>query len=131
MKTIYVNSVDNRSYGFSPKLWGGNCYPVAVDDDFVGGNGTFNPDSGEFIPDAHYMRTHDDDVYDAELQRQQLIDAAMQSISMIQLKIQASRKLTDSEQDKLNTTLDYIDAVTATDTSTAPDIEWPTLPVQE
>ncbi|MBC6536212.1 tail fiber assembly protein, partial [Citrobacter amalonaticus] len=26
---------------------------------------------------------------------------------------------------KLNATLDYIDAVTATDTGTAPDINWP------
>ena len=51
----------------------------------------------------------------------------MQSISIIQLKLQAGRALSDAEKNKLNMTLDYIDAVTATDTATAPDINWPAL----
>ena len=64
----------------------------------------------------------------AEAQRQSLIDAAMASISLIQLKLQAGRKLTQAETTRLNVVLDYIDAVTATDTSTAPDVIWPELP---
>ncbi|MDI5754536.1 tail fiber assembly protein, partial [Salmonella enterica subsp. enterica serovar Montevideo] len=44
------------------------------------------------------------------------------SISLIQLKLQAGRKLTQAETTRLNAVLDYIDAVTATDTSTAPKI---------
>ena len=64
----------------------------------------------------------------AEAQRQSLIDAAMASISLIQLKLQAGRKLTEEETTRLNAVLDYIDAVTAIDTSTAPDIEWPVSP---
>ena len=64
----------------------------------------------------------------AEAQRQYLIDAAMASISLIQLKLQAGRKLTQTETTRLNAVLDYIDAVTATDTSTAPDVIWPELP---
>lgn len=64
----------------------------------------------------------------AEEQRQSLIDAAMASISLIQLKLRAGRKLTQAETTRLNAVLDYIDAVTATDTSTAPDIEWPLPP---
>ena len=64
----------------------------------------------------------------AETQRQSLIDTAMASISLIQLKLQAGRNLTQSETSRLNTVLDYIDAVTATDTSTAPDVIWPELP---
>ena len=63
----------------------------------------------------------------AEAQRQSLIDAAMASISLIQLKLQAGRNLTQSETSRLNTVLDYIDAVTTTDTSTAPDVIWPEL----
>ncbi|EFL5723650.1 TPA: tail fiber assembly protein [Escherichia coli] len=63
-----------------------------------------------------------------EAQRQSLIDTAMASISLIQLKLQAGRNLTQSETSRLNTVLDYIDAVTATDTSTAPDVIWPELP---
>ncbi|HAV7798472.1 TPA: tail fiber assembly protein, partial [Escherichia coli] len=64
----------------------------------------------------------------AEAQRQSLIDAAMASISLIQLKLQAGRKLTQPENTRLNAVLDYIDAVMATDTSTAPDVIWPELP---
>ncbi|HDD8619631.1 TPA: tail fiber assembly protein [Escherichia coli] len=64
----------------------------------------------------------------AEAQRQSLIDAAMASISLIQLKLQAGRKLTQAETTRLNAVLDYIDAVTATDTRTAPDVIWPELP---
>ncbi|EIQ2249653.1 tail fiber assembly protein [Escherichia coli] len=64
----------------------------------------------------------------AEVKRQSLIDAAMASISLIQLKLQAGRKLTQAETTRLNAVLDYIDAVTATDTSTAPDVIWPELP---
>ena len=64
----------------------------------------------------------------AEAQRQSLIDTAMASISLIQLKLQAGRKLTQTETTRLNVVLDYIDAVEATDTSTAPDVIWPGLP---
>ena len=71
---------------------------------------------------------HNAAVEAAEAQRQSLIDAAMASISLIQLKLQARRKLTQAETTRLNAVLDYIDAVTATDTSTAPDVIWPELP---
>lgn len=72
--------------------------------------------------------THEELVAAAERQQQELIDNAMQSISVIQLKLQVGRKLTAAETEKLNTTLDYIDEVTATDTSTAPDVNWPERP---
>lgn len=64
----------------------------------------------------------------AEQEKQRRIDDAMQSISVIQLKLQAGRKLTADETVKLNITLDYIEAVEALDTSTAPDISWSTIP---
>ncbi|EPV5920781.1 tail fiber assembly protein [Escherichia coli] len=72
--------------------------------------------------------THDELVAASELMKQHLIDAAMASISLIQLKLQAGRKLTQAETTRLNAVLDYIDAVTATDTSTAPDVIWPEQP---
>lgn len=71
---------------------------------------------------------HSAAVDEAEAHRQLLIDTAMASISLIQLKLQAGRKLTEGETNRLNAVLDYIDAVEATDTSTAPDIEWPVSP---
>ncbi|EOC1963892.1 tail fiber assembly protein [Escherichia coli] len=64
----------------------------------------------------------------AEAQRQSLIDTAMASISLIQLKLRAGRNLTQAETARLNAALNYIDAVEATDTSTAPDVIWPELP---
>lgn len=64
----------------------------------------------------------------AEDEMQNRIDSAMQSVSVIQLKLQAGRKLTDSETTKLNMVLDYIDALMATDITNAPDIKWPEKP---
>lgn len=52
----------------------------------------------------------------------------MQSIDVLQLKLRAGRMLIDAENAKLNAVLDYIDAVNAIDTSTAPDIDWPEMP---
>lgn len=80
---------------------------------------------GEFTAPPPPERSHDELVADAEQQKQLLIDAAMASISVIQLKLQAGRKLTDDENARLNAVLDYIDAVAAIDTDTAPSINWP------
>ena len=85
-------------------------------------------EKGKFSPPTQPPKTHDELLREAEAQRQSLIDAAMASISLIQLKLQAGRKLTQAETTRLNIVLDYIDAVTATDTSTAPDVIWPELP---
>ncbi|EEW2546295.1 tail fiber assembly protein [Escherichia coli] len=83
---------------------------------------------GVFTAPLPPERSHDELVADAEQKKQSLIDAAMANISVIQLKLQAGRKLTQAETARLNAALDYIDAVTATDTSTAPDVIWPELP---
>lgn len=64
----------------------------------------------------------------AETKRQSLIDTAMASISLIQLKLRAGRNLTQAETTRLNAVLDYLDALEMVDTSSAPDIEWPTPP---
>ena len=83
---------------------------------------------GGFTAPPTQERSHDELVADAEQKKQSLLDAAMANISMIQLKLQAGRKLTQEETTRLNVVLDYIEAVTATDTSTAPDIIWPVFP---
>lgn len=74
------------------------------------------------------LPSHDVLVSLAEQNRQSLVDSAMQSVSVIQLKLQAGRTLTAAETKKLNSVLDYIDAVNEVDTSTAPDITWPEKP---
>lgn len=83
---------------------------------------------GGFTAPPTPERSHNELVADAEQKKQSLINAAMVNISVIQLKLQAGRKLTQAETTRLNAVLDYIDAVTATDTSTAPDVIWPELP---
>lgn len=83
---------------------------------------------GVFTAPPTPERPHDELVVDAEQKKQSLIDAAMANISVIQLKLQAGRNLTQAETTRLNAVLDYIDVVEATDTSTAPDIEWPLPP---
>ena len=83
-------------------------------------------DGEKWVTDTEAQHSAAVDV--AEAQRQSLIDAAMASISLIQLKLQAGRQLTQAEITRLNAVLDYIDTVTATDTSTAPDVIWPELP---
>ncbi|ANI81786.1 tail fiber assembly protein [Kosakonia oryzae] len=67
-------------------------------------------------------------VQDAQALRQQHIDTAMSSISVIQLKLQAGRTLNDEEKNRLDQVLDYIDAINAIDLSSAPNITWPTQP---
>ena len=79
------------------------------------------------LTDEAKQKQKADQVSAAEQQKQQLISAAMQSISLIQLKLQAGRSLSDVENTRLNAVLDYIDEVTAVDTSVAPDIAWPVL----
>ncbi|MEE9657089.1 tail fiber assembly protein [Kluyvera ascorbata] len=45
--------------------------------------------------------------------RQELIDAALKSVSVIQLKLQTGREISDVESRKLNSILDYIDELSA------------------
>ena len=65
----------------------------------------------------------------AETEKEMLIANAMQSVSVIQLKLQAGRALSDAENAQLNSVLDYIDEVEniPTETVTGP-VDWPLLP---
>ncbi|HBI9994072.1 TPA: tail fiber assembly protein, partial [Escherichia coli] len=83
-------------------------------------------DGEKWVTDTEAQRSAAVDA--AEAQRQSLIDAVMASISLLQLKLQAGRKLTQAETTRLNAVLDYIDAVMATDTSNAPGVIWPVPP---
>ncbi|EOZ3809777.1 tail fiber assembly protein [Citrobacter youngae] len=74
------------------------------------------------------VKSHDELVAEAEVEKRARIDAATSRIVVWQTKLLMERKLTDAESVSLNAWIDYIDAVTAIDTSTAPDIKWPPLP---
>jgi len=63
-----------------------------------------------------------------ELQKQRLISDAMQSVSVIQLKLQAGRALSESESVTLAAVLDYIDEVESIDTaSVTSQVDWPQI----
>ena len=134
-------SVDLNSWEYVPDHRGevvystetGDTKEITVPGDYPENTTTIAPltpydkwDGEKWVTDTEEQ--HSAAVGAAEVQRQSLVDAAMASISLIQLKLQAGRKLTQAETTRLNAVLDYIDAVTATDTSTAPDVIWPELP---
>lgn len=125
MNMVYVSLDDNRSIAYSSDVFNGNSYQAPPPPGDWLGRAMFNRDAAKWELDPPYVRTHEDDVRDAVQRQKTLIDEAMQSISIIQLKLQAGRKLTVAETAKLDVTLDYIDEVTAIDTSAAPNIVWP------
>lgn len=63
----------------------------------------------------------------AEQERGSLLGIAQNAISIWQTKLLLGR-ISSSEKASLNLWLDYIDAVSAIETSKAPDIEWPVAP---
>lgn len=71
--------------------------------------------------------SRDELIAEAEEKRRELIEFALQSISVIQLKQMNGRSLTTKELTRLNDVLDYIEALEAIDTGTAPDIAWPEI----
>ena len=138
---VICRSVDFNSWGYVPDHRGETVYStetgeskeITAPGDYPENTTTIVPltpydkwDGEKWVTDTEAQ--HSAAVDAAEAQRQSLIDAAMVSISLIQLKLQAGRKLTQTENTRLNAVLDYIDSVTATDTSTAPDVIWPELP---
>ncbi|HHA2226125.1 TPA: tail fiber assembly protein [Enterobacter ludwigii] len=73
--------------------------------------------------------SHDELVALAEIQRQSLVDVANAIIGQNQWpsRLQLGR-ITDEEKAKFVRILDYLDALSAVETSQAPDINWPELP---
>ncbi|MDI7383613.1 tail fiber assembly protein [Cronobacter dublinensis] len=70
---------------------------------------------------------HTAQVEAAEQERQTLLSAAQSTIGIWQSKLLLGR-ISESEKTRLNSWLDYIDALQAIDVSVAPAIRWPSLP---
>ncbi|KYP88950.1 hypothetical protein WB60_09440 [bacteria symbiont BFo2 of Frankliniella occidentalis] len=99
-------------------------------------NNFFNPPNGyysvfddkgprvEKLPEPDY-------VSQANSEKKEIINSISSKISVYQTKLLIGRKLTDEENSDLNGWLDYSDKVNAVDTSTAPNITWPTSPDDE
>ena len=83
---------------------------------------------GEFIPPPVADQDPAELIASADAEKQNRLSYATNKIVVWQTKLLMGRTLTDSESAKLNAWMDYIDAVQAIDTSTAPDINWPVSP---
>lgn len=126
MKQIFM-SVDNRSWSTLATAFNGEVYPLMVDDDFQGGAMTYDPVTKLWTPDAPYVRTHADDMHDAEVFRNQLVSEANEVIYDWAIDANTG-DISDEDLAKLKSWRTYIKALKAMDLSTAPDIEWPPKP---
>ena len=73
--------------------------------------------------------TQEEQVATAEAEKQDRIDQANAHMNSKQWPGKAAMgRLSDAEKAKYNEWLDYLDALEAVDTSSAPDIDWPTPP---
>ncbi|WP_370559429.1 tail fiber assembly protein [Edwardsiella tarda] len=114
---------------------GGNQLTIQIAQSGVGTSATipsigWSYENGVFTaPDVQEpVKSHDEFVAEAEAEKHSRIDTATRRIVVWQTKLLMGRKLTDAESASLNAWMDYIDAVTAIDTSAAPDINWPVSP---
>lgn len=86
-------------------------------------------DGKKFTPPAEPEKTHEELVAEVDAEKQSRLDYAASKIVVWQTKLLMGRKLSAEEAASLNAWVDYIDAVTAIDTETAPDvISWPKRP---
>lgn len=92
-------------------------------------NGQIQPDDNGFPVLVPYPElTKAEQQERVEQQRQVLINEAIRSISVIQLKMQSGRTLTENEVKRRDSVLNYIDELESIDTSNPQNINWPVPP---
>lgn len=92
----------------------------------------WNYDGISFTAPPTPEKTYEELIEEAEIQKQNLIGQANAYLGSKQWPGKAVLgRLTDTEKEKYNLWLDYLDALEAVDTSSAPDINWPTAPASE
>lgn len=82
---------------------------------------------GEFSPPPAPELSHDELVVQAEIKKQSLITSAHSAISIWQTELQLGI-ISDGDKASLINWLAYIKELQAIDTSSAPDISWPSPP---
>ena len=127
MKTIYVSQRDNRSWSTSPNAFEGLNYPVIVPVTFQGGAMAYNRVTDEWVKDPVYVRTHTDDVHDATITRDQLIQEANSIMYGWSIDVQTG-DITPEDLIKLKAWRLYVKALNALELDAVPDIEWPPRP---
>lgn len=128
-------------------------YPVSLEDAYRDANSW--PEDGVEVDDSVYLEysatppegkvrvakngmpswadipppTHEELVASANTEKQKRIDQANDNMNGKQWPGKAAMgRLKDSDKEQYNAWLDYLDELEAVDTSTAPDIKWPTPP---
>lgn len=86
-------------------------------------------DGKEFYPPPEPEKSHDELVEEADQQKQALLDHAAEVTSDWKTEL-ALGIISDEDKASLISWMNYIKAVKAVDTSTAPDITWPTPPAE-
>lgn len=127
MKTIYVSELDNGSWATTPSAFGGMTYPVIVEDDFIGGVVTYDREAGEWSDLVIPPRTAEDDIRDAEAERQRLINYANTVMADWLIDLQLGI-ISDEDKASLILWRQYVQDVKAVDTSSAPNVIWPDTP---
>lgn len=141
-------------YLFSPSTLG--FYPIEMKEEYLT-NGSlpsdvievsdsvrneynFAPPEGKQLSSSQNMPvwidipapTHDELIAEAEREKKQRIDAANDFMNSKQWPGKAAiGRLKGDELAQYNLWLDYLDALEAVDTSSAPDIKWPTPPGEQ
>ena len=80
------------------------------------------------VLEEHPAPSREELISQAEYKRKTLIDAAVQSIAVTQLKQMNRRRLSESELAKLNRVLDYIELLEDVDTENILNFDWPERP---
>lgn len=128
MKPIIVNADDMRSVADSAAglVWK-NIITVMVPDDFSPGGKTYDLLSDSWILDPPYVRTHEDEVRDAEVYQRSLIAEAEKTMSDWVLDLNLGL-ISNEDKQKLIAWRLYMKALDAIELDAAPDIEWPPKP---
>lgn len=128
MKPIIVNAGDMRSVADSVAglVWE-NIITVMVPDDFSPGGKTYDLASDSWILDPLYVRTHEDDVRDAETCRRNLIAEAEKTMAGWILDLNLGL-ISEEDKQKLIAWRLYVKELDALELDAAPDIEWPPRP---
>lgn len=91
----------------------------------------WNYENGNFTPPPEPEKTNEELVEEASSKKISLIDSANEFMNSKQWPGKAAiGRLKGDELAQYNLWLDYLDALEAIETSTAPDIDWPNAPVK-
>lgn len=110
-KSLIIEELGDYPENTTPKI------PLSQYDEWDGGNWVVN-----------LVKKHKADMASAEKHRQSLLDDVEKTISNWRIELLLG-DISDNDKSQLSAWMAYKSAVKAVDVSTAPDVNWPVLPV--